>query len=98
MFTVEPEPAKPLPREDARRPVAVGDVVLYRLPHRLYPPVDRDVWGLHAGDAVPMLVTRVHSPTLVNGCVFPDGNTTLFQTSVLEGNGLGQWKAKPCMC
>lgn len=56
-----------------------------RIPARQGNPVS-------AGDAFPMMITKVWSPdphvhTAVNGQVFLDGNDTLWVTSALVGEG-----------
>lgn len=43
--------------------------------------------SVQAGSICPMMITRVWSPTCVNGQVFLDGNDTLWALSVNKGSG-----------
>lgn len=43
------------------------------------------------GDIFPMMVTRVWSPTCVNGHVLLDGNDCLWASSATEGTGGHNW-------
>lgn len=45
----------------------------------------------HEGDVVALLVTRVWSPTTVNGQAFLDGNDVLWVSSATEGTGPHTW-------
>jgi hypothetical protein len=52
------------------------------------------------GDVFPLLITKVWGgvtteSTIVNGQVFLDGNDHLWVTSVLQGDGAGQWFEPP---
>jgi hypothetical protein len=52
------------------------------------------------GDVYPLLITRVWGDeptetTPVNGQVHLDGNDCLWVTSVVQGDGPGQWFAPP---
>ena len=47
--------------------------------------------SVKAGDQFPMLVTRVWSPSCVNGQVFLDGNDCFWATSATEGVGGHTW-------
>jgi len=48
-----------------------------------------------AGDVAPMVIVRVwnEDPGTVNGQVLLDGNDTLWVTSVVPGDGVGQYVA-----
>jgi hypothetical protein len=52
------------------------------------------------GDVFPLLITKVWGDeptesTAVNGQVFLDGNDCLWATSVVQGDGPGQWFEPP---
>lgn len=55
---------------------------------------------VHPGETYPLLITRVwdvkpSSQTAVNGQVLLDGNDTLWVTSRVQGDAVGQWKPFP---
>jgi hypothetical protein len=51
--------------------------------------------AVSAGDVYPMMVTRIWSPSCVNGQAFLDGNDCLWVTSAIEGTGGHNWAWPP---
>jgi hypothetical protein len=73
----------------------VGQIVLYRING-----VDKQTGDTHQnydGEQVPAIVTKIWPGEFDSGktpgyniTVFPDGNSTMWRTSVREGDGPGQ--------
>ena len=51
--------------------------------------------SVKAGDVFPMIITVVHSESMVNGQVFLDGNDTLWVTSRSLGENEFDWNWPP---
>lgn len=82
------DPEKPAAEETATAPTpTVGRIVHYR-------PI-ADEFKNNEADLAPAIVVRVWGPDTVNLRIFTDGGEVIWKTSVVQGDGAGQWSWPP---
>jgi hypothetical protein len=80
------------PQTDTEQPdfkPEVGDIVIYQIG-----PFDSETVKFNYPPELPAVVVRVWSDICVNLKILTDGPDDAWKTSVMKGEGLGEWRPK----